>query len=77
MGGCREHIFEVVCPEVVTTVFPPDIAVKLNHENNDDPCFAIITGTLEFDIDASVHGLSEKAIEEMRITVINGFGQNQ
>ncbi|MEM1408509.1 MAG: hypothetical protein AAGG59_17125 [Bacteroidota bacterium] len=76
-GGCREHIFELVWPEVITTVFPPDIAVKLTHESNDDPCFAIITETLEFDLDASGLDLSEKAIEEMRITVINGFDQNQ
>ena len=76
-GGCEEHDFQVIWPEVITAGFPPDFSVVLNHQGNNDPCFAIITEVLEFDIDQSGLKLSDEAIGQMKITVINGFDHTE
>ncbi len=76
-GGCEDHIFEIVWPQIITAVFPPDFEVVLNHNANDDSCEALITQQLEFDFGESGLGLSDLAIEGLRVTVINGYDRTQ
>ncbi len=74
-GGCKQHNFEMVWPEIMTDVFPPDFEVVLNHDSNDDMCEALITRILSFGISDSGHGFSSQEIESMRITVVNGSNE--
>lgn len=76
-GGCKEHNFEVEWPEVITTIYPPDFSVTLYHNANGDNCEAFITETLEFSFDDNNLGLSDEAIQDMTITVINGSDTSQ
>ena len=76
-GGCNEHVFELIWPEVITAVYPPDFKVTLNHKDNDDPCDAILTRTLEFPFSESGLNFSPQAISELRITVINGYDKTE
>lgn len=76
-GGCEEHNFCVEWPEAITAIYPPDFGIILNHEDNGDTCEALITETLVIDPSESDLGLSEEAIQNMRITVINGSDNTQ
>lgn len=71
-GGCEAHNFQIIWPEIITMIYPPDISVVLMHDNNGDTCEAYFTETLSFSLDYNDIGLSEQAISEMRISVING-----
>ncbi|MDX1628106.1 MAG: hypothetical protein R3345_05370 [Fulvivirga sp.] len=76
-GGCKEHEFAIEWPDVITMVYPPDFGVTLYHDSNGDTCEALITDTLRFDINESGLGLSQQAIDDMRITVVNGSNPEQ
>lgn len=71
-GGCKQHEFEIIWPEVITMVYPPDFGVVLMHDSNDDNCEAYLTETLVFDLEDNALGHSNQEINEMRITVVNG-----
>ncbi len=76
-GGCEEHIFKIGWPDVITAIYPPNFSVVLYHDFNGDTCEAYITETLEFDFEDSNLGLSDDAIKDMTITVINGSNTSQ
>lgn len=76
-GGCSEHAFEIEWPDAITAIYPPSFSVVLNHNANGDNCEAFITETLEFSFDESNLGLSDEAIQDMTITVINGSDTSQ
>lgn len=76
-GGCSEHVFEIEWPDAITAIYPPNFSVVLNHNANGDNCEAFITETLEFSFDESNLGLSDEAIQDMTITVINGSDTSQ
>ena len=71
-GGCEEHEFELIWPEVITMIFPPDFGVTLTHNDNEDSCDAYLTETLVFDISNNPLGLSRDVFSVMRISVTNG-----
>ena len=71
-GGCSEHKFNIVWPEVIIQIYPPTISVILNHDNNGDQCEAMITKTLSFDLTDDSLSLSEQEINDMILTVVNG-----
>lgn len=76
-GGCEEHEFCIDWPDAITAIYPPDFAVILNHDANEDGCEALITETIIFNPDDSDLGLSAEAINDMRITVVNGSDPSQ
>jgi len=76
-GGCQEHAFEIEWPEAITAIYPPNFSVVLYHDANGDNCEAFLTETLEFSFDDSNLGLSDEAIQDMTITVINGSDTSQ
>lgn len=49
-GGCREHSFELLWDGTERESFPVQIPLFLVHDNNNDPCRAIVSETLEFDL---------------------------
>lgn len=72
-GGCREHDFIVVWPEVITMIYPPDFGISLHHSNKGDNCEALITDTLKIDLrETPIGEFNATTISEMRITVVNG-----
>lgn len=72
-GGCEEHDFMLVWPEVITMVYPPDFGVTLYHQNHTDRCEALLTDTLRTDLrETPLGSFNEETIAGMRITVVNG-----
>ena len=71
-GGCENHFFDLVWPEIITQQYPPDITVYLYHNANGDLCKALLTKTLAYDFSDCPLGLSAEAIQLMKITVVNG-----
>ena len=71
-GGCEVHEFELIWPEAITLIYPPDFGVILNHDSNRDPCEAFFVEILTFDLQSNPLGLSDEEIRDMRITVVNG-----
>lgn len=71
-GGCAEHDFEIIWPDAISKIYPPDFSITLTHDANGDMCDAYPTEVLVFDLSNNPLGLSEEAIASMRITVING-----
>lgn len=49
-GGCRDHYFHMLWSGAVMRSNPPQANFFLVHEANDDPCKALITETLRFDM---------------------------
>ncbi|MDH5366087.1 MAG: hypothetical protein OEW67_03820 [Cyclobacteriaceae bacterium] len=76
-GGCQTHKFQIIWPEVITMIYPPDFSVVLMHDNNGDMCEAYFTETIIFDLINDDINLSDDAINEMRITVINGSNPDE
>lgn len=76
-GGCKQHEFDIIWPEVITLIYPPDFGVVLMHESNNDDCEAFFTETLVFDLKDNELGLSDQELIEMRITVINGSNPDE
>lgn len=72
-GGCREHDFMMVWPEVITMVYPPDFGVTLYHNAKGDHCEAMISDTLKIDLQETPTGsFNPETISQMRLTVVNG-----
>lgn len=49
-GGCEVHDYELVTQGALLLSIPPGANLYLVHEDNDDPCDAIIRETVSFDI---------------------------
>lgn len=49
-GGCEAHDYELVTQGALLLSIPPGANLYLIHEDNDDPCDAIIRETVSFDI---------------------------
>jgi hypothetical protein len=49
-GGCADHAFQLVGSTNVSKSLPPQRAIRLYHNANNDGCEAWITKTLTFDI---------------------------
>lgn len=76
-GGCESHKFQIIWPEIMTMIYPPDFSVILMHDNNGDTCEAYFTEAITFDLINDEINLSDDAISEMRITVINGSNPDE
>lgn len=76
-GGCATHKFQIIWPEVITMIYPPDFSVVLMHDNNGESCEAYLTETISFDLINDEINLSDEAISEMRISVINGSNPDE
>jgi len=81
-GGCRDHEFDLVAWGGWMESFPVQVNVQLAHEDFDDPCDALITKTLRFDLaplkaayEAS-YGVGEpwSTTVILRLTVPDGHG---
>lgn len=53
-GGCRTHTFAAAAPPQFFSSDPPQLGVFLRHEGGDDPCLAIVSETLTFDVTPAV-----------------------
>ncbi|MEH0157364.1 hypothetical protein V6R21_24845 [Limibacter armeniacum] len=49
-GGCKEHDFELLWDGTQKESFPPIIPLVITHDNNGDPCKAIVIQNLQFDL---------------------------
>ena len=76
-GGCTTHSFEMVWPEVILGIYPPQVAVILLHDDHGDLCEAFMPGTLKYSFDDSPIPFSDESISEMKFTVINGSNPDQ
>lgn len=77
-GGCHEHDFILVWPEVITMVYPPDFGISLHHNNKGDNCEALINDTLKISLTETPAGnFDATTIAEMRITVVNSSQPEQ
>ena len=76
-GGCEKHDFEMLWPEVITMVYPPNFSVILNHNSNGDMCEANLTEVLEINFKESPLGFDEQSIRDMIVTVINGSNPDE
>jgi hypothetical protein len=49
-GGCKKHKFQLLWDGTERESFPVQIPLFLVHDNNDDPCKAIVSESLQFDL---------------------------
>lgn len=49
-GGCAEHDFNLLTNGKYKSSYPPEIEIKLIHDNNDDGCRAVIDKKLYFNL---------------------------
>ena len=49
-GGCREHSFLLLGGGLWAESYPVQTGVRLAHESNNDPCDAMLSRTLKFDL---------------------------
>jgi hypothetical protein len=49
-GGCREHTFLLLADAMWMESYPVQTGVRLAHESNNDPCDAMLSRTLKFDL---------------------------
>lgn len=49
-GGCTEHQLQLIADVVWAESYPVQVGARLAHEDNDDACDGIITGSLSFDL---------------------------
>lgn len=49
-GGCREHRFALLVDPAFMESFPVQVAARLAHDADGDPCRALLTRTLRFDL---------------------------
>ncbi|MFX0174459.1 MAG: hypothetical protein ACFE9L_21485 [Candidatus Hodarchaeota archaeon] len=49
-GGCRQHFFALIGSNVFMESYPVQTNIVLSHNANDDPCEALLTETLNFDL---------------------------
>ena len=49
-GGCSDHRFGGLIPEVIPMIYPPKIEVTIVHDNGDDQCRAIVSDTVTLDL---------------------------
>lgn len=64
-GGCARHDFQLDWNGVIRESFPPGVTLTLTHNGHNDPCKALLTEELEFDLSV-VEGLPQ---ERMIITL--------
>ena len=71
-GGCEEHGFELIWPEVVTMIYPPRYTIILNHDDKDDLCEAYPSDTLYFDLSKYDLGITPEIMDVIDLTLVNG-----
>lgn len=49
-GGCSDHRFGGLMPELLPLIYPPQIEVTIVHDNGDDQCRAIVSDTVALDL---------------------------
>lgn len=70
-GGCAKHGFELVWPETITMIYPPQFDLILIHDNNDDGCEAYPTETLVFDLSNNPLGMKLSDFYLMHLGIVN------
>jgi hypothetical protein len=55
-GGCREHLFKLLWDGSFMESFPPKVSLFISHDNNADPCKAIVTQDLQFVLPEEIRG---------------------
>lgn len=72
-GGCREHRFALLIDPAFMESFPVQVAARLAHDADGDPCRALLTRTLRFDL-SPLREHFEASYGPGRGTVIIGLG---
>ena len=76
-GGCAKHTFELIWPDIILGIYPPQFSIVLNHQANGDTCKALLTQTLKIDLTNNALNLDDQSIKDMRVTVINGSNPDE
>lgn len=72
-GGCREHRFALLIDPAFMESFPVQVAARLAHDADGDPCRALLTRTLRFDL-SPLREHFEASYGPGRGTVVMGLG---
>jgi len=76
-GGCKKHVFDLIWPDAIIAIYPPQFGLILNHNANEDMCEAYLTQTLEIDLKNNPLNLDDQSIKDMTVTVINGSNPDE
>jgi len=76
-GGCAKHTFDLIWPDIILGIYPPQFSVVLNHQANGDTCKALLTQTLKIDLTNNALNLDDQSIKDMTVTVINGSNPDE
>ena len=76
-GGCKKHEFNLVWPDAIIAIYPPQFSIILNHDANGDNCEAYLTELLEIDLKDNNWKLDDQSIRDMSVTIINGSNPDE
>lgn len=76
-GGCEDHAFTLVWPEVMTMIYPPSFGIELYHDDNGDMCKALPLETLEFDLTVNPISMSVSDLKAATLKVINASNREE
>lgn len=72
-GGCRDHRFALLIDPAFMESFPVQVAARLAHDADGDPCRALLTRTVRFDL-SPLREHFEASYGPGRGTVVIGLG---
>lgn len=76
-GGCKQHAYSLfMSPPAFLKSFPAQADLYLQHEDNDDPCDALLRPQLDFDL-RPVAGLYQKLYQRRDPIQINVYGYSR
>lgn len=76
-GGCEEHEFYIVWPEIILAIYPPEFDIYVAHDANGDMCEAYLRETLEIDISDNPLQIDAAALAIAKLGVVNTSNPDQ
>jgi hypothetical protein len=80
-GGCAEHEYAAVAWNGWLESNPVQVGVLIAHDDHDDPCDALLSPELRFDLgalksayEASYNGWGSSSVLILRLTDVGGIG---
>jgi len=71
-GGCAHHKFKCVGSQAISKSLPPQRAIKLIHDNDNDVCESLVNQTIEIDIQP--YAFSAAGRSEI-VLILDGYSQ--
>ena len=77
-GGCEEHVFELIGTKNFMESEPVQVNIRLSHNANNDPCDALITEELIFNLSPLKEAWQDAYQQESGTIIINleGFDES-